>query len=737
MPDVRHNEAPLVFQQRLSSPNQEIQLAALKELKHVIIGHHEEKEVFASSGIVPTLLEIYSKGSLNCQIQAAVIMGSLAYGSEQLVTELLAYPVIDTVLIVLDTTSSQELISTSLRILVTMLEQRSLPLLLQRHPQIVGLLDRFLTLRSANYQILKQSCKLIPLLAPNKPGMTELSQLTPSLAAWISVFMRRAGHTNSPTVPIEEALNALSCVVSVSRARELLNSAPSGHQATGTLKMVSSDTFIQGLIHFTRSQDSGIRLSAVELLSRLQKFSTNPDQKEMMTRPLLPTLVPILDRLRKDPRVGLTLSYICRDDERSAAAAYEVGVIKRIFSVLKSTDVENPKDHLLIESNLLALAGIACHKEDQYRVDIVDNGGLQMVTRIMSARREDSPVHARPSFHRMKVAACHLMRALSRSVRILRTSLSSKEVMDAIMTLLYDEVPGLQQQEPDVETPSKSDRKMSEDLSEEDKFEQSENNLEVRAALMAIVCNLILEFSPHQKPFFEKGMLEIIIGETQSSYPPLRTNSVWALKHAIFDASKDTKIQVLNKLTPAHLLSLCDDPVLDVQEQALEFVRNFLCRNNEGVDHLLEALGVEVLFDLIDRKITEFRANPNILTPVIYILVHIAAGTDAHRDIISQHEDILEKIVPLIRHFSVEVRTASVWLVINMTYWAEGDQGNQRNQACKDRAAKLIRLGFKRSLQQHNDPELDVRERIKTALFQLEGLCPSNSHAAQGLVASN
>jgi hypothetical protein len=71
---------PIAFQQRLSSANHGIQLGALKELKHVIIGHQEEKEEFVSSCIVPTLLEIYSTGDLDCQVQSAVILGSLTYG---------------------------------------------------------------------------------------------------------------------------------------------------------------------------------------------------------------------------------------------------------------------------------------------------------------------------------------------------------------------------------------------------------------------------------------------------------------------------------------------------------------------------------------------------------------------------------------------------------------------------------------------------------------------------------
>jgi hypothetical protein len=73
-------------------------------------------------------------------------------------------------------------------------------------------------------------------------------------------------------------------------------------------------------------------------------------------------------------------------------------------------------------------------------------------------------------------------------------------------------------------------------------------------------------------------------------------------------------------------------------------------------------------------------------------------------------------------HSHRDVRTNCVWVVINLTF--EDDASDQ--EGCRDRALKLRSVGvLDRLASLEQDPDLDVRERTKTALHLLTSLTHS------------
>ncbi|KAL8750528.1 MAG: hypothetical protein Q9184_006396 [Pyrenodesmia sp. 2 TL-2023] len=176
---------------------------------------------------------------------------------------------------------------------------------------------------------------------------------------------------------------------------------------------------------------------------------------------------------------------------------------------------------------------------------------------------------------------------------------------------------------------------------------------------------------------------------------------------------------------------------LAVQKEGLDFIRNLICGNDslEMIDCLFEELGQEKLFEILmsklrphlsnafnrDRRSSEnsVRQSPpqaDIVTSVCYIMVHLAAGRPWHRQLLISQPDLLRAILPFFAHPSHEVRSACTWIAINLT-WTD-DQSDQ--PGCRDRARELYQLGWYRQLEDlKNDPELDVRERVKTALHQI------------------
>ena len=177
-----------------------------------------------------------------------------------------------------------------------------------------------------------------------------------------------------------------------------------------------------------------------------------------------------------------------------------------------------------------------------------------------------------------------------------------------------------------------------------------------------------------------------------------------------------------------------------VQEQALNLIQNLICgpAASEMVDFVFRELGQDKFFDILatrllpkvpdlfrrDRRSSENNLRhvpppPEIVKAVCYIVVHIAASSPKHRQLLMSQHELLSLIVPLFGHANKEIRAACAWLVINLT-WIDD---HQDRGPCKIRAHELRKLGIYEKLEEmESDSELDVRERTKTALHQMSEL---------------
>ncbi|MCJ1321491.1 hypothetical protein MMC15_006836 [Xylographa vitiligo] len=496
------------------------------------------------------------------------------------------------------------------------------------------------------------------------------------------------------------------------------------------------------------------------------------------------------------------------------------------FSRLGVTGFSPEAYHVLQmrESVLSALASMATFK-DEYRKAIIDNGVVPFVIHSLkpqtkdltnvfcdtSATSEKTSSMGNPTS--VLLAACGTARALSRSVSTLRTSLVDAGLAVPLYTLLKN------------------------------------GDIEVQVAATAVVCNLVLEFSPMREAIIEAGILEVLCEHAHSLNAKLRLNSVWALKHLVHSASNSLKMKCLEELGPGWLKQIiCSDaedlgfslghrsgeressggtpiamgtpnaageqvdllnaveeeytgsseaadeeeneevhmvdsigalskidnihkkrvfsansknathnnatgPESDfeaaaqakmddilVQEQGLNFIRNLICGQDatEMIDYIFRELGQDKLFEILASKLRpkvvdafsrDRRSTGNavkyippqqeILTSVCYILVHLAAGSPRHRQLLISQVELLKLVVPLFGHHSAEVRTCCAWIVINLTY--TDDQSDKVH--CKTRAYELRKLGVYEKLEElESDPELDVRERTQTAIHQMKEL---------------
>jgi armadillo repeat-containing protein 8 len=107
---------------------------------------------------------------------------------------------------------------------------------------------------------------------------------------------------------------------------------------------------------------------------------------------------------------------------------------------------------------------------------------------------------------------------------------------------------------------------------------------------------------------------------------------------------------------------------------------------------------------------TSVYQHEDILLCTLYILVHIANGKPAHRQVIVSHPGMLQALNPLFSYPASKIRVACVWLIHNIL-WVEDVPDTA---GAKLRAGELRVAGIdKRIAEASEDADLDTKERAK------------------------
>lgn len=170
-----------------------------------------------------------------------------------------------------------------------------------------------------------------------------------------------------------------------------------------------------------------------------------------------------------------------------------------------------------------------------------------------------------------------------------------------------------------------------------------------------------------------------------------------------------------------------------VQEHALDFMRNLLSGDDCSymADHLISQIGSAKIFDMLTTKLlplpnsarltgsnTRQVYNPTeLVLSTVHIINHFACASPRHKQLLIAQKPLLQAWVPHFSHMDRKVRVMSVWAVNSLT-WIEDD--SDRKEA-RQRALELRAVGIEgivKSMAQ--DLDLDVKERVKTAVRQLD-----------------
>lgn len=410
----------------------------------------------------------------------------------------------------------------------------------------------------------------------------------------------------------------------------------------------------------------------------------------------------------------------------------------------------------LREACLTALAALT-FQHDEPRRKLIDSVQPSVLAMVVSSI--DFPALG------VRVAACRLSRALSRSVLILRTSIVDASVAPKLVALLQDP--------------------------------NEEEVVKVEAT--AAICNLVLDFSPMKKLIQELGGVDSLVqlahdggrpksahvvdedmhyalqaaammpgsstttgvtkGSTSQSAETtlsgsqqLRLHAFWALKNLLSHSDTALKVDVMAKLDFGFIASLCESPTCEMafKEQALNILRNAAATKESDVSFMVDGMGGgERLMQILEKCIWEGRdaGEPGaaVIEQAAFVLVNVATGTEQHRKLLLRTPNIMDALAFFCNHPWKEIRVAAARCIGNLlsrpksspttTAATAGGEGVSQTEVGSSVAAggddfpdlyseaktRIARFGLDVKMQElaQSDSELDVRERATSALKKL------------------
>ncbi|RUS30099.1 armadillo-type protein [Jimgerdemannia flammicorona] len=690
----------------LASSEPHDRLKALRFIKNSVIGNRTKKDLYIQLGAVPRLVGFLNAGAgdndMQVNVQAAIVLGSFAYGNEENVSVLVEAkaipPLLDCLSIHREPMGSEtsiknmKLLEAAARALKAVLSSSKAPkddVFMDQHlTDLVALLDvSSFVAHGAD----ETSCVRIAELAASILARccdTADQQLQIAATGAIPLLIRLIG---CGFAKAQEA--ALDALASLGRQNTELGKLIANTKVNGDM----STTAI--MLKLVRDKCPSMRLMAATCLTNLYRANVLPETSADVTLVVLPTLVKLLkEGGTVQERAPLVLADLVKESETAQRAAFDADAIPRLAEILNHVNED--------EVGMLDMSGHTDKLKENMLVAIAAMSLMNMDCRTQAINAKVLPhvvaglSHKSPS---VRLAACKCARSLSRSVKEVRTSLVDAGVTLPLLKLLSDDSPSMQ------------------------------------AEACGALCNIVLDFSPMKQTVIDNGGIEYFVNFTRSTDPHIRLNSVWALKNLLYRATMASKIAVMRQLTYPRLRELLDDQEPLVQEQAVTMFSNlvhsgeavrvlqfrgvarkivwrvsFGSENILDVEEAFKGFGEQQLLDMLESKFSLVSVSTSWKTieTALSALANILCGAERHKQIIMNRPKLLNALLSFMDHDRAVVRCATIWCVINLT-WRDDDESSA---AVAERVRHLREMGFEEKLKlMVSDPELDVRDRVRTA----------------------
>ncbi|XP_037395436.1 armadillo repeat-containing protein 8 isoform X2 [Pygocentrus nattereri] len=628
-------------------------------MKNAVIGNNKQKANLIVLGAVPRLLYLLQQSSSSAELrtECAVVLGSLAMGTENNIKSLVDCHIIPALLQGL-LCPDLVFIEACLRCLRTVFISPVTPVqLLYTDPTVIphlmSLLSRSQRTQEYITQIFSHCCKT----AEHQTVLFNhgaIQNIAPLLI--------------SPSYKVR--MQALKCFSVLAYENTQVSMTLVNVLVDGELL---SQVFVRMM---QRDKPIEMQLTAAKCLTYMCRAGAIRTDDNCIVLKTLPCLVRMCskDRLLEERVEGAeTLAFLMEPDvelQRIASITdHLVAMLADYFkypsSVSAITDIKR-LDHDLKHAHELRQAAFKLYaslgsNDEDIRKKITETEN--MMDRIVSGLSESSI--------KVRLAAVRCLHSLSRSVQQLRTSFHDHAVWKPLMKLL--------QNAPD----------------------------EVLVMASSTLCNLLLEFSPSKEPILESGVIELLCSLTQSDSPALRVNGIWALMNMAFQADQKVKVEIMRALGTEQLFRLLSDPDANVLMKTLGLLRNLLS-TRPHIDQIMSSHGKQIMQAV--TLILEGEHSIEVKEQTLCILANIADGNTA-KELIMTNDDMLQKVKYYMGHSNVKLQLAATFCISNLV-WNEEDGSQERQD-------KLREMGFVdilHKLTQASDPNLC--DRAKTAMQQ-------------------
>ncbi|ERE76816.1 armadillo repeat-containing protein 8 [Cricetulus griseus] len=672
---------------RLFDPDPQKVLQGVIDMKNAVIGNNKQKANLIVLGAVPRLLYLLQQetSSTELKTECAVVLGSLAMGTENNVKSLLDCHIIPALLQGL-LSPDLKFIEACLRCLRTIFTSPVTPEELLYTdatviPHLMALLSRSRYTQEYICQIFSHCCK-----GPDHQTILFNHGAVQNIAHLLT----------SPSYKVR--MQALKCFSVL---------AFENPQVSMTLVNVLVDGELLPQIFvkmLQRDKPIEMQLTSAKCLTYMCRAGAIRTDDSCIVLKTLPCLVRMCskERLLEERVEGAeTLAYLIEPDvelQRIASITdHLIAMLADYFkypsSVSAITDIKR-LDHDLKHAHELRQAAFKLYaslgaNDEDIRKKIIETEN--MMDRIVTGLSESSV--------KVRLAAVRCLHSLSRSVQQLRTSFQDHAVWKPLMKVL--------QNAPD----------------------------EILVVASSMLCNLLLEFSPSKEvigveivDWAKKLLLIVGFGGgdkslifhisglelvehgyicTEKWIQSSATTTKRVNENMAFQAEQKIKADILRSLSTEQLFRLLSDSDLNVLMKTLGLLRNLLS-TRPHIDKIMSTHGKQIMQAV--TLILEGEHSIEVKEQTLCILANIADGTTA-KDLIMTNDDILQKIKYYMGHSHVKLQLAAMFCISNLI-WNEEEGSQERQDKLRDMG--IVDILHKLS----QSPDSNLCDKAKTALQQ-------------------
>jgi hypothetical protein len=159
---------------------------------------------------------------------------------------------------------------------------------------------------------------------------------------------------------------------------------------------------------------------------------------------------------------------------------------------------------------------------------------------------------------------------------------------------------------------------------------------------LAIIANLVLEFSPSKEIMIKQDVIKFLVELLDYRNISIKVNSMWALMNLAFMADHKVKQQILSTITIERLFQLLTEQDETLLIKTLGLIKNLIC-HRPHIDQIMDLYGIKIIQAIIMVLESEYY-NVSIKEQALCILANVADGSTSSKDFIMGNEDLLRKI---------------------------------------------------------------------------------------------